>query len=87
MPDIINNLALREFLHSLNTDINLTTGLTWLVIAVIISMIGGAIGGMILAGKDLGYKFAATIGSLFAPAGVIPVLILGLLVLNFLANY
>jgi hypothetical protein len=68
MTDIFNNLALREFLHSLNTDINLTTGLTWLVIAIIISMIGGAIGGMILAGKDLGYTFAATIGSLFAPA-------------------
>ncbi|AFZ57286.1 hypothetical protein H6G54_25310 [Anabaena cylindrica FACHB-243] len=87
MTDMINNLPLREFLHSLNTDINLTTAFAWLIIAVFISMIGGAISGMILAGKDLGYKFAATIGSLFAPAGVIPVLILGLLVLHFLANY
>ncbi|MGM3308435.1 hypothetical protein ACSQ6I_21085 [Anabaena sp. WFMT] len=87
MTDMIDSLPLRDFLHSLNTDINLTTAFAWLIIAVIISMIGGAIGGMILAGKDLGYKFAATIGSLFAPAGVIPVLILGLLVLHFLANY
>jgi hypothetical protein len=50
-------------------------------------MIGGAIGGMILGGKDIGYKFAATLGSLFAPAGVIPAIILGLLMLNLFANY
>jgi hypothetical protein len=50
-------------------------------------MIGGALGGMMIAGKDLGFKFAAIIGSLFAPAGVIPALILGLLLLNFLGNY
>jgi hypothetical protein len=42
---------------------------------------------MLLAGKDIGYQFSATIGSLFAPAGIIPALILGLFILNFLANY
>jgi hypothetical protein len=50
-------------------------------------MIGGAIGGIILAGKDIGYKFAAIIGSLFAPVGVVPAVILGLFILNLLANY
>jgi hypothetical protein len=80
-PEFIN------FLHSLNQEINLVTIITWVIIATVISMIGGAIGGMILAGKDLGYKFAATLGSLFAPAGVIPALILGLLMLNLFANF
>ncbi|WP_016949617.1 hypothetical protein [Anabaena sp. PCC 7108] len=87
MFDFLNNPAFKEFLYSLNTELNFTTAFTWLIIAVILSMIGGAIGGMILAGKDLGYKFAATIGSLFAPAGIIPALILGLLMMNFLSNY
>ncbi|TAF09300.1 MAG: hypothetical protein EAZ77_05475 [Nostocales cyanobacterium] len=82
-----NNPGLRDFLYSLNTDLNFTTALTWLVIAVILSMIGGAIGGMMLGGKDIGYKFAATLGSLFAPAGVIPAIILGLLMLNLFAKY
>jgi hypothetical protein len=86
MFDFVNNPAFRDFVDSLNTDLNFTTALAWLAIAVILSMVGGAIGGMILAGKDLGYKFSATIGSLFAPAGVIPTLILGLLILTFLGN-
>lgn len=86
MFDFVNNPAFRDFVDSLNTDLNFTTVLAWLAIAVILSMVGGAIGGMILAGKDLGYKFSATIGSLFAPAGVIPTLILGLLILTFLGN-
>ncbi|MBD2292755.1 hypothetical protein H6G06_04460 [Anabaena sphaerica FACHB-251] len=87
MFGIFNDLAFTNFLHSLNTELNLTTALTWVIIATFISMIGGAIGGMILAGKDIGYQFAATLGSLFAPAGVIPAMILGLLMLNLFANY
>jgi hypothetical protein len=79
--------VLIKFLHSLNTELNLTTGFIWLIIAAILSMIGGAIGGIILAGKDIGYQFSAIIGSLFAPAGVIPVVILGLFILNVLANH
>jgi hypothetical protein len=86
MFDVFTNLEMTNLLHSLNTEINLFTEIFWVVIATVISMIGGAIGGMILAGKDIGYKFAATIGSLFAPAGVIPALILGLLMLNVLSN-
>ena len=86
MFDFINCPEFRDFIYSLNTNLNFTTALAWLAIAVILSMVGGAIGGMILAGKDLGYKFSATIGSLFAPAGVIPTLILGLLILNLLGN-
>ncbi|MBD2666425.1 hypothetical protein B6N60_02466 [Richelia sinica FACHB-800] len=86
MFDVFTSPELTNLLHSLNTEINLFTEIFWVVIATVLSMIGGAIGGMILAGKDIGYKFAATIGSLFAPAGVIPALILGLLMLNVLSN-
>jgi hypothetical protein len=50
-------------------------------------MVGGAIGGMLLAGKDIGYHLSAMLGALFAPAGVIPAILLGLAAINFLTNY
>jgi len=87
MLEIFHDPRLRDFVISLNHEINLTTGFVWVAIAVLLSMVGGAIGGMVLAGKDLGYKFAAIIGSLFAPAGMIPAVIIGLLMLSFLTNY
>ena len=64
-------------------DINLITGIIWLLIAIAISMIGGAISGMIIAGEEIGYQLSAMLGGLFAPAGAIPAIILGLLILSF----
>ena len=54
-----------------------------MAVASVISIIGGAIGGIWLAGKDLGYGLAAMIGGLFGPAGVIPAIIVGLAILKF----
>lgn len=84
MFDLSNDPQFTNFLHSLIIDINFSTILVWVIIAIFISMIGGAIGGMLLAGKEIGYKFSAIIGSLFAPAGVIPAIILGLLIVGFI---
>ncbi|MHC5730099.1 MAG: asr0689 family protein [Nostoc sp.] len=66
---------------------NIATEFVWVIIATALSMVGGAIGGMLLAGKDIGYQFSAMLGALFAPAGAIPAIILGLAVLNWLTNY
>jgi hypothetical protein len=79
MTDLLTTLA--------SGDINLVTGLFWLIIATGLSVVGGAIGGILLAGEELGYEFAATIGGLFAPAGVIPAMVLGLLLLNFCPKF
>ncbi len=70
----------------LSGDINLITSLVWLAIAAGLSIVGGAIGGVLLAGKDLGYELAAMTGGLLGPAGVIPAVFLGLLILNLLNN-
>jgi len=76
-----------DFLSSLlSGDINLITSLVWLAIAAGLSIVGGAIGGILLAGKDLGYELAAMTGGLLGPAGVIPAIFLGLLILNLLNN-
>ena len=87
MNDILTNYDLSGMITSLMTgDLNLLTGFIWFIVATVVSMIGGAIGGMLLAGEELGYNFAAILGGLFGPAGVIPGAILGLIILNFLSN-
>jgi ABC-type spermidine/putrescine transport system permease subunit II len=63
-------------------DINLFTEFLLLLFAIIVSMIGGAIGGIMLAGQEFGYRFSAMLGGLLAPAGVIPVVIVGLAILK-----
>ncbi|MCC5645617.1 hypothetical protein LC607_22250 [Nostoc sp. CHAB 5824] len=88
MKEIFASPAVRDFLTSLAAgDLNIATELVWLIIATALSMVGGAIGGMLLAGKDIGYQFSAMLGALFAPAGVIPAILLGLAVLNLLTNH
>ncbi len=86
------NQAIQEFWHDplvqdlvssfLNGEINLATGCIWLLIALPFAIAGGAIGGVMLAGKDLGYRLAGMIGGLFGPAAVIPATVLGLLALR-----
>ncbi|MEH2320455.1 hypothetical protein [Nostoc sp.] len=88
MRDIFSYQNVINFLKTLaDGDLNLATEFVWVIIATALSMIGGAIGGMLLAGKDIGYSFSAMLGALFAPAGVIPAILLGLAALNFLTNY
>ena len=83
MVYVSNNPGIQDFFTNLVAgEITLMTGIFWLFIAAIISMIAGAIGGIILAGKDIGYELAAILGSLFGPAGVVPVAAIGLVVLK-----
>ena len=83
MTDILTTPIVHDFLASLAAgDINLITGLVWLGIASALSIVGGAIGGVLLASKDLGYELAAMIGGLFGPAGVIPAVLVGLVILK-----
>ena len=88
MAEILTNYDLNGMITSLMAgDLNLLTGFIWFVVATVVSMIGGAVGGMLLAGEELGYNFAAILGGLFGPAGVIPGAILGLIVLNLLSSF
>lgn len=87
MTDLIgyvsSNPGIQDFFTNLMAgEITLITGIFWLLFAAFVSMIAGAIGGIILAGKDLGYELAAILGSLLGPAGVIPVAAIGLVVLK-----
>lgn len=88
MADILTNYNVQELFSSLMAgDLNLITGLVWFLVATALSMIGGAIGGMLLAGRDIGYHFSALLGGLFGPAGVIPGVVLALVVLDLLRSF
>lgn len=88
MQDILISITTGDFLTNLAAGkLNLATEFVWLVTATVLSMIGGAIGGMLLAGRDIGYELSAMLGALFAPAGVISAIIIGLAILNLLTNY
>lgn len=82
---ISTNPIIHDFLNSLMIgEIDLLTGLFWFGIAVTLSVVGGAIGGMLLAGKDIGYQFSAMMGGLFGPVGVIPAVAIGLVILKLI---
>lgn len=71
MPDFIAQLGAGQ--------INLVTGALWLLLALLLSMAGGALAGMRLAGKDLGNELAAMMGAMFGPTAVVPAVLLGLI--------
>jgi hypothetical protein len=84
MTEILTSPTLKDFLTTLAAgDINLVTGLVWLILAAALSIVGGAIGGVLVGGKDLGNQLAAMIGGLFGPTGVIPAVLIGLIILRF----
>lgn len=83
MNELLNDPLIHNFLSSFMAgEVNLWTGIVWLAIAAALSIAGGAIGGVVLASKDLGYELAAMIGGLFGPAAVIPATVLGLLLIG-----
>jgi hypothetical protein len=87
MEEIINDPLINKLITSLAaSEVNFATGFVWIVVATIISMAGGAIGGLIIARKDLGYELSAILGGFFGPAGVIPTMLLGLAILNILTH-
>lgn len=84
MHEILNDPLLQAFIHDLlNQKLTLVTAPVWLLVAIAFSIIGGALGGVALAGKDLGNRLAAMIGGLYGPAAMIPATALGLALIGF----
>ncbi|MEL7036675.1 MAG: hypothetical protein AAFO04_13800 [Cyanobacteria bacterium J06592_8] len=82
--EVLNSSIIQTFWHNLIAgEITLLTGIVWLAVAGVVSLVGGAIGGILLARKDLGFGLSASIGGLFGPVGVLPAIAIGLIVLKF----
>lgn len=83
MNEWLNDPYIQAFLNDLiNGQITLVTGVFWVLFAAAISIVGGAIGGILLAGKSLGLQLSAMIGGLFGPTAVIPATAIALVVLK-----
>ena len=79
MEALLNDPLVQIFIQDFTSQqITLATGLVWLPIGIAFSIVGGALGGIVLAGKDLGVRLSAMIGGLFGPAATIPAILLGL---------
>ena len=62
-------------------QIGAATAVLWLLAAFVLSVAGGAVAGVRLAGKDLGNELAARVGAMFGPTAVLPAVLVGLIVL------
>ena len=79
MQEILHDPLIQGFIQDfLAQKVTLETGFVWLLIAIAFSILGGALGGVVLAGKELGPRLSAMIGGLYGPAAIIPAATLGL---------
>lgn len=84
IQEILQDPLVQSFGRDFVTQkVTLETGAVWLLIAIAFSILGGSMGGIVLAGKDLGPRLAAMIGGLYGPAAVIPAATLGLALIGF----
>jgi hypothetical protein len=56
----------------------------WTCCAFVVATLGGAVAGIVLAGKDLGNDLAGAMGAMFGPTGAVPGVLLGLIILAML---
>jgi hypothetical protein len=83
MNEWLNDPYMQSFLNDLiSGQITLFTGIFWVLIAAGVSIVGGAIGGVLLASKSLGVQLSAMIGGLFGPTAVIPATAIALVVMK-----
>lgn len=61
--------------------LSVVTIVIWTVLALILSVAGGAAAGLKLAGESLGNELAALMGGMFGPTGAVPGILVGLVVL------
>jgi hypothetical protein len=64
--------------------LNTASILLWTVASIVLSVVAGAVSGMVLAGKDLGNQLAALMGAMFGPVAAAPGVLAALIVLAFL---
>lgn len=68
--------------HLTSGELTVVTVAIWIAIAFLLSVMGGACAGVVLAGKDLGNELAALMGGMFGPTAAVPAVLAGLIVLQ-----
>ena len=62
-------------------DLNWATGLAWAGVAWVLSLLGGALTGLMMASEDIGRELSVTLGGAFGTTIGAPAVVIGLLVL------
>ena len=84
MHEILNDPLVQAFIQDfVSQKITIATGIVWLLIAIAFSILGGALGGVVMASKYLGPRLSAMIGGLYGPAAIIPAATVGLALIGF----
>ncbi len=65
-------------------DITWATGCVFCLAALALGALGGAVGGVLVGGKHIGYGMAAMMGTFFGPIAALPGVLLALLSLLLL---
>ncbi len=74
-----------EFFSSLSADNITLISFVWgALIALVVGIAGGAIGGVIVGGKHIGNELAAMMGGLYGPMATVPGILIGLLILKLI---
>lgn len=63
------------------TGMTITSAVELIILAAVLSVVGGAFAGLWLAGRSLGAGLAAMMGAFFGPVAALPATILGLALL------
>jgi hypothetical protein len=70
--------------HLASGHLTAVTILIWTCCGFVVATLGGALAGILLAGKDLGNELAGAMGAMFGPTGAVPGVLLGLIILALL---
>jgi hypothetical protein len=70
--------------HLASGHLTAVTIFVWTCCGFVVATLGGALAGILLAGKDLGNELAGAMGAMFGPTGAVPGVLLGLIILALL---
>jgi hypothetical protein len=76
MQELVQQLA--------NGNITWLTGVVFCLAALALGALGGALGGVLVGGRHIGYGLSAMMGTFFGPIAALPGIVLALVVVVFL---
>jgi len=60
------------------------TMILWTLLALLLSIMGGAVAGILMGRRHLGSGLAAAMGAMYGPSAAVPGILAGLIVLAFM---
>jgi len=68
-------------------EITIVTIIIWTVFSIFVGALGGALGGMVVGGKHIGYEMAAWMGAFYGPVAAVPGAFMALTLLMLIQEF